>query len=60
LGAGNLAQNGKTEPINTSLDFNDRPTVWRVCLRLTLSIIICLNGANQMMVQARLPAKNIG
>jgi len=55
----NLAQNGKLNPINTSLDFSVAPTVWAGVFAMTL-FHITVYGANQMMVQRALAAKNIG
>lgn len=55
----NLAENGKLNPINTSLDFTVAPTVWAGVLAMTL-FHITVYGANQMMVQRALAAKNIG
>lgn len=55
----NLAQNGKLNPINTSLDFTVAPTVWAGVFAMTL-FHITVYGANQMMVQRALAAKNIG
>lgn len=55
----NLAANGKLNPINTSLDFSVAPTVWAGVFAMTL-FHITVYGANQMMVQRALAAKNIG
>jgi SSS family solute:Na+ symporter len=55
----NLAENGKLNPINTSLDFTVAPTVWAGVFAMTL-FHITVYGANQMMVQRALAAKNIG
>ncbi len=55
----NLAQNGKLNPINTSLDFTVAPTVWAGVFAMTL-FHITVYGANQMMVQRALAAKTIG
>lgn len=55
----NLAQNSKLNPINTSLDFTVAPTVWAGVFAMTL-FHITVYGANQMMVQRALAAKNIG
>lgn len=55
----NLAENGKLNPINTSLDFTIAPTVWAGVFAMTL-FHITVYGANQMMVQRALAAKNIG
>lgn len=54
-----LAENGKLNPINTSLDFTVAPTVWAGVLAMTL-FHITVYGSNQMMVQRALAAKNIG
>ncbi len=55
----NLAQNGKLNPINTALDFTVAPTIWAGVFAMTL-FHITVYGANQMMVQRALAAKNIG
>jgi len=55
----NLTENGKLNPINTSFDFTVAPTVWAGVLAMTL-FHITVYGANQMMVQRALAAKNIG
>lgn len=55
----NLAENGKLNPINTSLDFTIAPTVWAGIFAMTL-FHITVYGTNQMMVQRALAAKNIG
>lgn len=54
-----LAENNKLNPINTSLDFSVAPTVWSGVFAMTL-FHITVYGANQMMVQRALAAKNIG
>ena len=54
-----LAENGKLDPINTSLDLAIAPTIWAGVLAMTL-FHITVYGANQMMVQRALAAKNIG
>lgn len=54
-----LAETGKLNPINTSLDFTVAPTVWAGVFAMTL-FHITVYGANQMMVQRALAAKNIG
>jgi len=54
-----LSENGKLNPINTSLDFTIAPTVWAGVLAMTL-FHITVYGTNQMMVQRALAAKNIG
>lgn len=54
-----LAQAGKLNPINTSLDFSIAPTIWAGIFAMTL-FHTTVYGANQMMVQRALAAKNIG
>jgi len=54
-----LAENGKLNPLNTDLDFSVAPTVWAGVFAMTL-FHITVYGANQMMVQRALAAKNIG
>ncbi len=54
-----LAENGKLDPINASLDFTIAPTIWAGVFAMTL-FHITVYGANQMMVQRALAAKNIG
>jgi SSS family solute:Na+ symporter len=54
-----LAIEGKLNPINTDLDFSVAPTVWAGVFAMTL-FHITVYGANQMMVQRALAAKNIG
>jgi len=52
-------QNGKLNPINTSLDFTIAPYGVGGCVCVTL-FHITVYGANQMMVHARLPLKIFG
>jgi len=54
-----LSQNGKLNPLDTSLDFSVAPTVWAGVFAMTL-FHITVYGSNQMMVQRALAAKNIG
>jgi SSS family solute:Na+ symporter len=54
-----LAETGKLNPINTDLDFSIAPTIWAGVFAMTL-FHITVYGANQMMVQRALAAKNIG
>lgn len=54
-----LDQNGRLNPINTNLDFSVAPTIWAGVVAMTL-FHITVYGANQMMVQRALAAKNIG
>ncbi|MDD9797944.1 MAG: sodium/solute symporter [Alphaproteobacteria bacterium] len=54
-----LSENGKLNPINTDLDFSIAPTIWAGVFAMTL-YHITVYGANQMMVQRALAAKNIG
>jgi SSS family solute:Na+ symporter len=54
-----LDRNGRLNPINTALDFSIAPTVWAGVVAMTL-FHITVYGANQMMVQRALAAKNIG
>jgi SSS family solute:Na+ symporter len=54
-----LAEDGKLNPLNTSLDFTIAPTVWAGVFAMTL-FHITVYGANQMMVQRALAAKSIG
>ena len=56
---GALASEGKLNPLNTALDFSIAPTVWSGIFAMTL-FHITVYGANQMMVQRALAAKNIG
>ena len=54
-----LDQNNRLNPINTNLDFSVAPTIWAGVLAMTL-FHVTVYGANQMMVQRALAAKNIG
>jgi SSS family solute:Na+ symporter len=54
-----LSETGKLNPINTDLDFSIAPTIWAGVFAMTL-FHITVYGANQMMVQRALAAKNIG
>jgi solute:Na+ symporter, SSS family len=54
-----LDSNGRLNPINTALDFSIAPTIWAGTLAMTL-FHVTVYGANQMMVQRALAAKNIG
>jgi SSS family solute:Na+ symporter len=54
-----LDANGKLNPINTALDFSIAPTIWAGVFAMTL-FHVTVYGANQMMVQRALAAKNIG
>ncbi len=54
-----LSADGKLNPIDTSLDFSVAPTIWAGVFAMTL-FHITVYGANQMMVQRALAAKNIG
>lgn len=54
-----LASEGKLNPINTDLNFSVAPTIWAGVLAMTL-YHVTVYGANQMMVQRALAAKNIG
>lgn len=54
-----LGESGKLKPINTAMDFSVAPTVWAGVFAMTL-FHITVYGANQMMVQRALAAKNIG
>ncbi len=54
-----LAAAGKLDPINTSVDFSVAPTIWAGVFAMTL-YHTTVYGANQMMVQRALAAKNIG
>lgn len=54
-----LDQNGRLNPINADLDFSVAPTIWAGVLAMTL-FHVTVYGANQMMVQRALAAKNIG
>jgi solute:Na+ symporter, SSS family len=54
-----LDNNGRLNPINTALDFSIAPTIWAGTLAMTM-FHVTVYGANQMMVQRALAAKNIG
>ncbi|MEO1202940.1 MAG: sodium transporter, partial [Pseudomonadota bacterium] len=54
-----LKAEGKTNPLNWELDFNEQATVWSGVIAMTI-FHITVYGANQMMVQRTLAAKNIG
>ena len=54
-----LAEDGKLNPLNTSLDLTIAPTVWAGVFAMTL-FHITVYGANQMMVQRALAARSIG
>jgi len=54
-----LASNGRLNPINPALDFSIAPTIWAGVFAMTL-FHVTVYGANQMMVQRALAAKNIG
>lgn len=54
-----LGEAGKLNPINMDLDFSIAPTIWAGVFAMTL-FHITVYGANQMMVQRALAAKNIG
>lgn len=54
-----LNENGKLNPLNFSPDVTIAPTVWAGVFAMTL-FHITVYGANQMMVQRVLAAKNIG
>lgn len=54
-----LATDGKLDPLDTSLDLTIAPTVWSGVLAMTL-FHITVYGANQMMVQRAMAARNIG
>jgi SSS family solute:Na+ symporter len=56
---GTLAAAGKLDPLRTEIDFSVAPTVWAGVFAMTL-FHITVYGANQMMVQRVLAAKNIG
>ena len=56
---GALADDNKLNPINTALDFSIAPTIWAGVFAMTL-FHVTVYGANQMMVQRALAAKNIG
>jgi SSS family solute:Na+ symporter len=54
-----LANDGRLNPLDTALDFSIAPTIWSGIIAMTL-FHITVYGANQMMVQRALAAKNIG
>jgi SSS family solute:Na+ symporter len=54
-----LKAQGKTQPLNFSLDFTQVTTVWSGVIAMTV-FHVTVYGANQMMVQRTLAAKNIG
>ena len=54
-----LKAEGKTDPLNWSLDWSVDTTVWAGVFAMTL-YHTTVYGANQMMVQRTLAAKNIG
>jgi SSS family solute:Na+ symporter len=54
-----LAADGKLDPIDGRLDFSVAPTVWAGLFAMTL-FHVTVYGANQMMVQRALAAKNLG
>ena len=54
-----LKAQGKTNPLNFSFDFKAEATVWSGIIAMTV-FHITVYGANQMMVQRTLAAKNIG
>lgn len=54
-----LADDGKLNPLDTSIDLTIAPTVWSGVLAMTL-FHITVYGANQMMVQRAMAARNIG
>ena len=54
-----LAQDGKLNPLNTSLDITVPPTVWSGVIAMTL-FHITVYGGNQMMVQRAMAARYIG
>lgn len=54
-----LAREGKLNPLDTSLDITIAPTVWSGVIAMTL-FHITVYGANQMMVQRAMAARNIG
>ena len=55
----NLKEQGKTNPLNFSFDLTVEATVWTGVIAMSL-FHITVYGANQMMVQRTLAAKNIG
>ncbi|MFO0333694.1 MAG: sodium:solute symporter family transporter [Pseudomonadota bacterium] len=56
---GTLAREGKLDPIDERLDFSVAPTIWAGLFAMTL-FHVTVYGANQMMVQRALAAKNVG
>ncbi len=54
-----LKSQGKTNPLDLSLDLSVEATVWSGIIAMTI-FHITVYGANQMMVQRTLAAKNIG
>ena len=54
-----LKASGKTNPLDLSLDLSVEATVWSGIIAMSL-FHITVYGANQMMVQRTLAAKNIG
>lgn len=54
-----LSADDKLNPINMDIDFSVAPTIWAGVFAMTL-FHITVYGANQMMVQRALAAKNIG
>jgi len=54
-----LKAEGKTNPLNWSFDLTEQATVWSGVIAMSI-FHITVYGANQMMVQRTLAAKNIG
>lgn len=54
-----LKQEGKLTPLNWSFDLSQQTTIWSGIIGMTF-FHITVYGANQMMVQRTLAAKNIG
>ncbi|MDJ0918180.1 MAG: sodium/solute symporter [Woeseiaceae bacterium] len=54
-----LKAEGKTNPLNWSFDLKQEATVWSGVIAMTI-FHITVYGANQMMVQRTLAARNIG
>ena len=54
-----LKDKGKINPIDTSFDFTKDTTVWAGVFAMTI-YHVTVNGANQMMMQRTLGAKNMG
>ena len=54
-----LAADGKLDPIDERLDFSVAPTIWAGLFAMTL-FHVTVYGANQMMVQRALAARNLG